>query len=311
MCSRLHQTVHAHIDSCSPEVIQGHTRKFRNHRVRCTFHNNIRISKGHLFFNQQDARTDSVFSLSLRRPSELSRWNQMMEENSAWSGRTTTRFFRADSRSEVLLKSWSREVHILGHRKVVKSLSHYWSWDKYALHRLQEHTNDHQCYFHASEQISFFQDANHCCATVDRSVGSTSHSWMNAQCKCPGSQRFAHQMVRSFLFMLTLSVDAPSTSQSFFVGASFVIVLLRKALHSDRKVAWSTGHDSTQTRATNNEIALGIESSPHHSSRPSDVLWENWCPASVESVSVDQKTDAQGSRSHQEHHFELGLWTGM
>ena len=94
---------------------------------------------------------------------------------------------------------------------------------------------------------------------------------MNAQCNCPGSQRFAHQMARSFLFMLTLSGGCTSTSQSFSVASSFVIVFVMKAPSADRKVAWSTGHDSTQTRATHNQIALGIESSPHHNSRPSDV----------------------------------------
>ena len=61
MCLRLHQTVHAHIDSCSPESIQRHTQKIRNQRIRGTFHNNMRISKRQLFLNQQTARIDNVF----------------------------------------------------------------------------------------------------------------------------------------------------------------------------------------------------------------------------------------------------------
>ena len=37
---------------------------------------------------------------------------------------------------------------------------------------------------------------------------------------------------------------------------------------------------------------------------------ENPYPASTESVSADPRTNAQGSGSHQEHHFGLGVWTG-
>ena len=61
MCLRLHQTVHAQIDSCSPEGIQRHTQKFRNQRIRCACHNNMRISKKQLFWSQQTARVDNVF----------------------------------------------------------------------------------------------------------------------------------------------------------------------------------------------------------------------------------------------------------
>ena len=43
MCLRLHQTLHAQINSCSSEGIQRCTQKFRNHRVGCTLNNNIRI----------------------------------------------------------------------------------------------------------------------------------------------------------------------------------------------------------------------------------------------------------------------------
>ena len=64
------------------------------------------------------------------------------------------------------------------------------------LRRPQEHTHDHQSYLHASEQKSFPQDTNHCCATADKSVGIVNDSRMNAQCNCPGSQRLAHQLTR-------------------------------------------------------------------------------------------------------------------
>ena len=40
----------------------------------------------------------------------------------------------------------------------------------------------------------------------------------------------------------------------------FVSVLVMKVPNVDRTVAWSASHDSTQTEATNDQTALGIES---------------------------------------------------
>ena len=60
MCLSMHQTVHAQIDSCSPEGVQRHMQKFRNQRIRCTFHNNMGTSKGQVFLNQQAVRIDNV-----------------------------------------------------------------------------------------------------------------------------------------------------------------------------------------------------------------------------------------------------------
>ena len=53
MCLRLHQTVHAQINSCSPEGIK---------RVGCTFNNDMRIFKLQWCLNQQAAR---VYNVSL------------------------------------------------------------------------------------------------------------------------------------------------------------------------------------------------------------------------------------------------------
>ena len=135
------------------------------------------------------------------------------------------------------------------------------------LRRPQEHTHDHQSYFHASEQKSFPQDPNHCCATANKSVAIVSDSRKNAQCNCPGSQRLAHQLTRPSYSRRHCLVDAryhQETPDNHSLWGQFVSVLVMKVRKVDRTVAWSTSHDSTQTEATNDQTALGIESSLCH-----------------------------------------------
>ena len=122
-------------------------------------------------------------------------------------------------------------------------------------------------FFQVSELKSFPRDTNHCCATVDRSVGIVSDSRMNAQCDCPSSQRLAHQLTRHSHSRCHCLVDArchQETPENRSLWEQFVTLLVMKAPNADRTVAWSTSHDSTQIRATNNQTALGIESSLHH-----------------------------------------------
>ena len=136
--------------------------------------------------------------------------------------------------------------------------------------RPQENTHDHQSYFHASEQKSFPQDTNHCCETARKSVGTVSESRMNAHCNCPSSQRLAQQLTRPSHSRSHCLVDAryhQETPDNRSLWGQFVSVLVMKIPNVDRTVAWSTwstSHDSTQTEATNDQIALGIESSLCH-----------------------------------------------
>ena len=167
---------------------------------------------------------------------------------------------------------------------------------------LKNTQTDHQSNFHAPGQRSFPQDTNHFCATLGGTVGFVSDSEMNAQCNFPGSQRLAHQMARPPHSRRHCLVDASYHQEppdTHFLWEQFVNEFVLKAPTADLTVVWSTSHDSTQTEATKNQTALGIESSPHHDSRR------------MESVSVDQRTDAQGLKNHQEPHFELGVWTVM
>ena len=135
------------------------------------------------------------------------------------------------------------------------------------LRRPQNRTDDHQSNFHASEQKSFPQDTNYCCATADKSVGIVSDSRMNAQCSCPGFSETCSSADSSFSLTLTLSgrCTLPRKRQTIVpCEEQFVSVLVTKAPNVDRTVAWSTSHGSTQTEATNNQTALGIESSLCH-----------------------------------------------
>ena len=92
---RLHQTVRAQINSCSPEGIQRCTKKFPDHRVRCAFSN----------MNQQ------AVSESLHRTFEIGKLeSDKGGENTAWPGRTNSRFSSADLRPE--MPSTGREVFV-------------------------------------------------------------------------------------------------------------------------------------------------------------------------------------------------------
>ena len=84
---------------------------------------------------------------------------------------------------------------------------------------------------------------------------------MNAQCSCPGSQRLAHQLLLAHVDIARYHQETPDNRS---LWAQFVSVLVMKAPSVDRTVAWSTSHDSTQTRATNNQTVLGSESSLCH-----------------------------------------------
>ena len=61
LCLRLHQKVHAQNRFVLSRRCQRHTQKIRHQRIRCTFRNNMRISKRQSFLNQQAARIDNVF----------------------------------------------------------------------------------------------------------------------------------------------------------------------------------------------------------------------------------------------------------
>ena len=102
ICLRLHQTVHAQIDSCSPEGVQRYTQKFRNQRIRCTFHNNMRSSKRQLFLNQQTARVDNVFlsiTSSSIRDGHIETRTERKEHRMVRSHRFKIRQCRPSSRS--------------------------------------------------------------------------------------------------------------------------------------------------------------------------------------------------------------------
>ena len=85
---------------------------------------------------------------------------------------------------------------------------------------------------------------------------------MNAQYNCPSSQRLARQLTRHSHSRGHCLVDTrchQETPDNFSLWEQFVIVLVMKGPNADRTVTWSTSHNSTQTRATNNQTALGIE----------------------------------------------------
>ena len=121
-------------------------------------------------------------------------------------------------------------------------------------------THKPQSHFHASKQRSFPQDTIHCCAKVDRSVGIVFDSRMNTQCNCPSSQRLSHQMARHSHSRWRCLVDArhhQETPGNHSLWGQFVNVVVMKAPSAVREVAWSTNRDSTQTRATNTQTAVG------------------------------------------------------
>ena len=83
---------------------------------------------------------------------------------------------------------------------------------------------------------------NHCCATVDRSVGIVSDSREEAPCNCPESPRLARHF-HSRLHRLVDTRHHQETPDTHSFGEQFVIVYVMKAPNADRKVAWS--RDST------------------------------------------------------------------
>ena len=122
------------------------------------------------------------------------------------------------------------------------------------LRRPQEHTHTRP-------------SANHFCATVDRPIGTVSDSGMKDHSNCPDSPRLVHQQARHPHPRLHRLVDArhhQETPDTHSLWVQFVIVFVMEAPNADRTVAWSSSYDSTQTEATNNQAALGIESSLCH-----------------------------------------------
>ena len=97
---------------CTPEGVQCCTQKFRNHRVRGTFHKNMRISERQLCLNPTSCTKRQCVSLDrFVVHSRLTQENQTLGgKNTAWLGRTSSIFFKADLRPESLLKSRSRGV---------------------------------------------------------------------------------------------------------------------------------------------------------------------------------------------------------
>ena len=240
--------------------------KFRNQRIRCTFHNNMGTSKGQCVFEPTSCTNrQCTSSRSLRRPHGTGTLKQVQGgKNTAWSVAQV----QDSSVLTFVPKSCSSHDHERSTFRLKRChevfVWRYWSRENHVLRRPQAHRHDNQNYFHASHQKSFPQDTNHCCATADKSVGIVTDSRMNAQCNYPGSQRFAHQPARHShprWHCLERARHHQEKPDNRSLWAQFVIVLVMKAPNADRTVAWSTSHDSTQTEATNNQTALGIGSS--------------------------------------------------
>ena len=179
------------------KVSQRHTQKFRNQRIRCTFHNNMRISKRQWFLNQQTARVDNVFlsiTSSPIRDGHIETRTGRKEHRMVGSHKFKIRQCRPSSPKSC--SSHDHEMSTFRLKKCQKSQTAERSKENHVLRRPQEHTHMTIREISMHQSRKFPQDTNHCCATADKSVDIVSDLRMNAQCNCPGSQRLAHQLTR-------------------------------------------------------------------------------------------------------------------
>ena len=195
--------------------------------MRCTFHNNMRISKRQLFLNQQTARVRQCISLD-RFVVRL----RLAHRNLNKEGRTLHGLVAQIQDSSVLTfvpKSCSSHDHEKSTFRLKRIMC--------CADLKNTHTTIRIISMHQSRK-NFFKTRIFVAQLLINQSAFVSDSRMNAQCNYPGSQRLAPQLTRhSHSGRCTLP---PLLKQ-------FVIVLIMKAPNADRTVACSTSHDSTQT----------------------------------------------------------------